>query len=111
MPAEDSEEKQRPRRFFTSIMSGEPIPGRRFWRGKKLGSREFTLDERRTDTDGNVVEGEGSGSVREGVTTEYRTYKRRWFGLVQLTLMNIIVSWDVSQRLGDSWNSSLVASR
>ncbi|KAM7224155.1 Major facilitator superfamily domain containing protein [Rhypophila decipiens] len=25
---------------------------------------------------------------------EYRVYKRRWFGLLQLTLMNIIVSWD-----------------
>ncbi|KAL2203147.1 MFS general substrate transporter, partial [Sarocladium strictum] len=23
----------------------------------------------------------------------YRTYKRRWFGLLQLTLMNIVVSW------------------
>ena len=27
---------------------------------------------------------------------EYRVYKRRWFGLVQLALLNIIVSWDVS---------------
>jgi hypothetical protein len=26
----------------------------------------------------------------------YRVYKRRWFGLIQLTLLNIIVSWDVS---------------
>lgn len=26
----------------------------------------------------------------------YKVYKRRWFGLVQLTLLNIIVSWDVS---------------
>ncbi|KAL2266206.1 hypothetical protein VTJ83DRAFT_5558 [Remersonia thermophila] len=26
--------------------------------------------------------------------TEYRVYKRRWFGLLQLTLLNIIVSWD-----------------
>ncbi|KAL8864801.1 MAG: hypothetical protein Q9174_007215, partial [Haloplaca sp. 1 TL-2023] len=26
----------------------------------------------------------------------YRVYKRRWFGLMQLVLMNIIVSWDVS---------------
>ncbi|KAJ2977085.1 hypothetical protein NQ176_g4575 [Zarea fungicola] len=24
---------------------------------------------------------------------QYRTYKRRWFGLVQLVLMNIVVSW------------------
>jgi hypothetical protein len=27
---------------------------------------------------------------------EYRVYKRRWFGLFQLVLLNIIVSWDVS---------------
>lgn len=26
----------------------------------------------------------------------YRVYKRRWFGLMQLVLMNITVSWDVS---------------
>lgn len=26
----------------------------------------------------------------------YKVYKRRWFGLFQLTLLNIIVSWDVS---------------
>ena len=26
----------------------------------------------------------------------YKVYKRRWFGLVQLTLLNVIVSWDVS---------------
>ncbi|KAK2002346.1 major facilitator superfamily transporter [Colletotrichum falcatum] len=33
-------------------------------------------------------------SVLEGTTVEYRTYKRRWFGLAQLTLLNVIVSWD-----------------
>jgi hypothetical protein len=26
---------------------------------------------------------------------EYRVYKRRWFGLFQLVLLNVIVSWDV----------------
>ncbi|KAK3401617.1 major facilitator superfamily domain-containing protein [Sordaria brevicollis] len=30
----------------------------------------------------------------EGRTVVYKVYKRRWFGLVQLTLLNIIVSWD-----------------
>ncbi|KAL8936889.1 MAG: hypothetical protein Q9216_004691, partial [Gyalolechia sp. 2 TL-2023] len=29
----------------------------------------------------------------------YRVYKRRWFGLMQLVLMNIVVSWDVCQFL------------
>jgi hypothetical protein len=37
------------------------------------------------------------GSADEGEAVyEYKVYKRRWFGLVQLTLLNIIVSWDVS---------------
>lgn len=27
---------------------------------------------------------------------EYKVYKRRWFGLMQLVLLNIVVSWDVS---------------
>ncbi|KAL9097111.1 MAG: hypothetical protein Q9165_000537 [Trypethelium subeluteriae] len=30
----------------------------------------------------------------DGVQQEYRVYKRRWFGLIQLILLNIIVSWD-----------------
>lgn len=28
--------------------------------------------------------------------TAYRTYKVRWFGLAQLILLNIVVSWNVS---------------
>jgi FLVCR family MFS transporter 7 len=38
---------------------------------------------------GGVVERTPSGH-------EYKVYKRRWFGLVQLALLNIVVSWDVS---------------
>ena len=86
-------------------MSGDG-PGVRFWRKQKLGSRDFTLNEPRETGE---IEGEGEGgrdgSIRQGASTEYRTYKRRWFGLIQLTLMNIIVSWDVSlkfQPLNDS---------
>ncbi|KAJ4012954.1 hypothetical protein NW752_006224 [Fusarium irregulare] len=75
-------------------MSGDG-PGVRFWRKQKLGSHDFTLNEPRETGD---IEGEGEGerdgSIRQGASTEYRTYKRRWFGLIQLTLMNIIVSWD-----------------
>jgi len=80
-------------------MSGDG-PGVRFWRKQKLGSRDFSLNEPR-ETGGE----ERDGSIRQGASTEYRTYKRRWFGLIQLTLMNIIVSWDVSlelQPLNDS---------
>ena len=63
------------------------------------------LEERYTDEQSN---GDASGSrpsvagVDEiaspinGGRTEYRVYKIRWFGLTQLILLNIIVSWDVS---------------
>ena len=30
-----------------------------------------------------------------GSHEEYHVFKRRWFGLVQLILLNIVVSWDV----------------
>ena len=36
-----------------------------------------------------------NGDAAHGATT-YKVYKRRWFGLFQLALLNIIVSWDVS---------------
>lgn len=32
----------------------------------------------------------------DGALLFYKVYKRRWFGLVQLTLLNILVSWEVS---------------
>jgi len=32
----------------------------------------------------------------DAVGIEYKAYRRRWFGLLQLTLLNVIVSWDVS---------------
>ncbi|KAI8626499.1 major facilitator superfamily domain-containing protein [Xylariaceae sp. FL1651] len=35
-----------------------------------------------------------AASVREGDGVVYKVYKRRWFGVVQLTLLNIVVSWD-----------------
>lgn len=78
----------------------------------KLGDEEYEL--RNVDTPGSrdnapgagqqhqqpysdaVAGGDDNGSVMEGTATEYRTYKRRWFGLAQLTLLNVIVSWDVS---------------
>lgn len=37
-----------------------------------------------------------AGDVAPGRRVEYKVYKRRWFGLLQLTLLNVIVSWDVS---------------
>lgn len=47
----------------------------------RLGSQDISMRERGAEQEGERV---------------YRVYKRRWFGLVQLTLMNIVVSWDVS---------------
>lgn len=40
--------------------------------------------------DGENAGGEAGGEV------VWRVYKRRWFGLVQLVLLNVVVSWDVS---------------
>jgi flagellar capping protein FliD len=37
----------------------------------------------------------GEDVIDEPVGT-YKVYKRRWFGLVQLALLNIVTSWDVS---------------
>ncbi|KND88178.1 Major facilitator superfamily domain-containing protein 7 [Tolypocladium ophioglossoides CBS 100239] len=55
-----------------------------FWRNKQLGPQDCTMRELAV----------GDGNIADGVSTEYRTYKRRWFGLVQLALMNMVVSWD-----------------
>lgn len=49
---------------------------------------------RPTDTDMPLEE--RNREVQHEVHTEYRVYKRRFFGLTQLVLLNIIVSWDVS---------------
>ncbi|EAQ85087.1 hypothetical protein CHGG_09101 [Chaetomium globosum CBS 148.51] len=38
--------------------------------------------------------GAGAGTETGVAGVEYKVYKRRWFGLLQLTLLNIIVSWD-----------------
>ena len=44
------------------------------------------------------------GPVEEGTIVpgaRYKTYRRKWFGLLQLVLLNIIVSWDVGMLLSD----------
>lgn len=41
-------------------------------------------------------DGEEVALAERGDQVEYRVYKIRWFGLTQLILLNIIVSWDVS---------------
>ena len=45
---------------------------------------------------GDRVQSPEQNTIQQAVApTVYRTYKRRWFGLLQLVLLNIIVSWDV----------------
>lgn len=39
---------------------------------------------------------ESTAPLTPGQQTIFKVYKRRWFGLGQLVLLNIVVSWDVS---------------
>jgi hypothetical protein len=39
------------------------------------------------------------GELAVEAPQQYKTYRRRWFGLLQLVLLNIIVSWDVRYTL------------
>lgn len=51
----------------------------------------------RLGLDALLHESRPSGGVNDDGTFQfYKVYKRRWFGLAQLTLLNIIISWDVS---------------
>ncbi|KAF3761324.1 MFS general substrate transporter [Cryphonectria parasitica EP155] len=55
------------------------------------GRRQFP----RLGLDALVHESRPSGEPNEDGTYQfYKVYKRRWFGLVQLTLLNIVVSWE-----------------
>lgn len=42
---------------------------------------------------GAAKDGAGLGATA-GLPVEYKVYKRRWFGLIQLVLLNIVASWD-----------------
>ncbi|KOS23087.1 Major facilitator superfamily domain-containing protein 7 [Escovopsis weberi] len=84
-----------------STKSSSDILSAQFWKTKAEKSSIFTLGERPADLgSANVHVGrrgvDGAGDIETGTTTtiHYRTYRRRWFGLVQLALMNMVVSWD-----------------
>lgn len=69
---------------------------------RELGSDEeaarVTAANDGGDDDAGTVE-EGSFTDRAGAGAdghEYRVYKKRWFGVAALTLLNIMISWDVS---------------
>lgn len=51
---------------------------------------------------GDAARGHNAGRDYEGEEPlggqEFKVYKRRWFGVAQLVLLNIVVSWDVSGR-------------
>jgi len=49
------------------------------------------------DSRGGFLNDGGNGHDHNDNVLFYKVYRRRWFGLVQLTLLNVIVSWDVSQ--------------
>ena len=61
-----------------------------------LGSDDEGTSPRGVNAD-NGADDDGTITSSE---TEFKVYKRRWFGLVQLVLLNIIVSWDVSGTCG-----------
>lgn len=107
---------------ITSDGSDDRMAGQaRAWRGGE-GKEAVDDDEKGTVRSGDGSE--GIGTIKRGSSDEirvetddmaahatpadaetgrdaaaaggYRVYKRRWFGLLQLTLLNVIVSWDVS---------------
>ena len=51
-------------------------------------------DESRTGTSGTEETPQASIGASES-PVPYKVYKRRWFGLVQLVLLNIMESWAV----------------
>lgn len=61
---------------------------RKGWFGRMNASAEGEALENMGSRDG-LLEG-GAGEV------VWKVYKRRWFGLLQLVLLNVVVSWDVS---------------
>ena len=70
------------------------LPDRTHGRSNKgPGGRRFP----RLGLDALFHESRPSQDLTEDGTVEFfKVYKRRWFGLAQLTLLNIVVSWDVS---------------
>ena len=56
----------------------------------------YTDEQSNGEASGMRFAGEEEVAPINGGHTEYRVYKVRWFGLGQLILLNIVVSWDVS---------------
>jgi hypothetical protein len=64
---------------------------------REVHSNDGLLDgEEEVGLGGRIEEDGLTGNGNGIAATTYKVYKRRWFGLFQLALLNIIVSWDVS---------------
>jgi hypothetical protein len=67
--------------------------GRKGWWGRMNANSDGDALENIGSRDGLLTAGVEGGQTGEVV---WKVYKRRWFGLLQLVLLNIVVSWDVS---------------
>lgn len=69
--------------------------GRGRGRGRGSGRPKFQFP--RLGLDALIRDGrpEDNG-IQDGSIVFYKVYKRRWFGLVELTLLSLLVSWEVS---------------
>ncbi|KAF4536821.1 Cell surface receptor MFS transporter protein [Lasiodiplodia theobromae] len=72
--------------------------------GEKMAAHEVHSDaplrDGSRDEDGSRPSGQDAHAVREQHSDNqhahghHRVYRRRWFGLLQLVLLNVIISWD-----------------
>ncbi|KAG7286175.1 hypothetical protein NEMBOFW57_008480 [Staphylotrichum longicolle] len=62
--------------------------------GPSAPNSHAPLNDVLSGASGATAAGSDGAAAEAAVGVEYKVYKRRWFGLVQLTLLNIIVSWD-----------------
>jgi hypothetical protein len=87
--------------------------------GERGSAEDVAIEMTETMSQGNTIGTAGAGdgveeqSTNLGTTApgEYKVYKRRWFGLVQLVLLNIMASWSVSLNSVTSLNGLAVARR
>lgn len=64
-----------------------------------LGDEDLAGHTIRRSRDGGIQgDDERGGITGDSGPIVWKVYKRRWFGLAQLVLLNVIVSWDVSSR-------------
>ena len=62
-----------------------------------LGDEELAGHTVRRSRDGGIQgDDERGGITGDSGPIVWKVYKRRWFGLTQLVLLNVVVSWDVS---------------